>query len=166
MRALLIAIPLLLVVSAPSPALASQTFPDHIKAKLPTMPCVPQCTLCHQQNPGLPPANRPFALKLKMASAVLPQQTAQLDEALNKLQMAGATSDADGDGKGDFDELLAGEDPNSATVGATLCDTVPLYGCGARVAAVPAKRAANPTAAVGAVLTALVGMLLLRRRRR
>jgi hypothetical protein len=159
-------LPLALLLTLARPATASEVFPQAVKDAVPGLPCVPQCTLCHQANPGMPPANKPFALKLKEASAVVPKNIPSLVTALQKLQTAGAASDADLDGQGDYLELSTGADPNSAEVGATLCVTSPLYGCGAStLARVPKERSADPTAAVAGVLSILLGLLVMRRRR-
>jgi len=157
--------PLLL---AARPASASDVFPEAVKQAVPTLPCVPQCTLCHQANPGLPPANKPFATKLKAATkdGITPKNVALLNAALQGLQMAGAASDADADGKGDYTELANGEDPNSKELGATLCVTAPFYGCGAStIARTPSKKSMDPAAAGAGALSILIGLLLVRRRR-
>lgn len=168
-QSLLTLLPLALLLATPLPAAASQVFPEAVKAAVPSLECVPQCTLCHQTNPGMVPANKPFANNLKAAglaanSPVAPQNTASLRGAL--MALSTATSDGDMDTITDFNELIMSQDPNDATVGAELCEVVPLYGCGATIAAAPAKRTSDPTAAITAVLTAVAGVLVLRRRRR
>lgn len=156
-------VPLLLLSAPARPAAASETFPTAVKEAVPTLPCVPQCTLCHQGNPGMPPANKPFALKLKV-SPVGPKDVAALRTALQKLQAAGITSDADGDGKGDYAELELGEDPNSNEIGAALCVTSPLYGCGAATIARTPKNSTDPLAVSAAPLALLAGLWAMRRR--
>jgi hypothetical protein len=157
---------LALTLMAARPASASAVFPEAVQAAVPGLPCVPQCTLCHQKNPGMAPASKPFAMNLKMASSVSQRDTASLTKALQALQAAGNASDADADGKGDYLELSDGEDPNSAEVGAALCVTTPLYGCGASsIAKAPHNKAMDPAAAVAGALSVVVGLLLARRRR-
>jgi hypothetical protein len=165
-NSLLLGLPIALLLTYVRPAAASETYPDAVKAAVPGLPCVPQCTLCHQANPGMPPANKPFALKLKAAAPVGAKDTAALEKALLALQMAAATSDADMDGRGDYAELSTGEDPNSAETGAALCVTSPLYGCGAStIARSASKRSMDPGATVAAALVVLAGLMFMRRRR-
>jgi hypothetical protein len=152
-----------ILLGAARPALASLPFPEAVKEAIPSLDCVPQCTLCHQTNPGMVPANKPFAFKLKQASVVLPQQPDTVKAALAKLKELGAMSDADADGTGDYTELEAGTDPNSADAAAALCGLGPTYGCGATLARTPAKHGLDPAATVAASLFVLVGLLLLRR---
>jgi hypothetical protein len=157
------ALPLLLVVSAAPNALASPPFPEALKSAVPGLPCVPQCILCHQTNLGGVPANKPFAMDLKAAAPVVPENTDSLRAALVALQSKGAASDADKDGQGDYEELSSGSDPNSPDATASLCTSVPLYGCGASIAQKP------PPADLSAplwVIGAVVASSLLRRSRR
>jgi hypothetical protein len=163
---LLLSLPVALLLASVRPAAASEIYPEAVKAAVPGLPCVPQCTLCHQQNPGMPPANKPFAMKLKAAAPVGAKDTAALGKALQALQMAAAASDADMDGRDDYAELSTGEDPNSAETGAALCVTIPLYGCGAStIAGSASKRSMDPGATVAAALVVLAGLMFMRRRR-
>jgi hypothetical protein len=125
--------------------------------------------LCHKTMQGLV-ADKQFAFNLK---AALPSEklggenTQGLGRALLAMQQAeqqGSGTDADSDGSKDFAELSSGRDPNSPAADAVLCDVVPLYGCGASVAA--PSRPTDALAAAVSALSALAGVLLMRRRRR
>ncbi len=156
----------LAVLGASGPALASATFPEVVASKIPSLGCVPQCTLCHQTNPGMIPAAKPFALSLKGVSPIAPLQTEMLATALDKLKVATPPPDTDADGVGDYAELAAGTDPNLADPAATLCGVAPTYGCGATIAAKPqTKSGADTTATLASAFTLLAGLFLLRRRR-
>jgi hypothetical protein len=146
---------------APAPAAASQAFPDHLVTKL-QMPCAPGCQLCHLDASGGPfKINPKFGAAAKAAGATV-VLTANLDTAIAKL--TADNSDVDGDGTGDIAELQAGTDPNAA--GAELCGGIK-YGCGAStIARRPSTRSLDTTASGASLLTVLVGLLLLRRRRR
>ena len=147
-------------------ALASEPFPAELAAKVPSLGCVPQCTLCHFQNPGMPPAAQPFAMTLKSKGGpIAPQNTALLDAALANLKTVTPPPDSDGDGTPDYTELENGTNPNIADASATLCSITPQYGCGATIAAKPRSRTgADTTATLAATFTLLTGLLLLRRR--
>ncbi|HYJ07344.1 MAG TPA: hypothetical protein VEX18_00005 [Polyangiaceae bacterium] len=89
------------------------------------------------------------------------EQEGLLRTTLNTMRSMQINSDAD---PGiDVEELTLGLDPSVA--GGDVCNG-PKYGCGASVAAVPAKRSGDPTASVAAFLTVLAGVLMMRRRRR
>jgi hypothetical protein len=169
MRSAILSSSLLLALSLfAAPAAASETFPDVVKATVGTA-CVPTCLLCHKTNPGMLPADKPFEQNMQPPTGgpgVVAQTPESLRAALVYLQAQGAAKDADGDTIGDYQELLNGTDPNNPDPMAQLCETVPLYGCGASVAAAPSKRPADPTSAVLAALTALTGLLVMRRWRR
>jgi hypothetical protein len=151
----------LAALAAPAPAAASQAFPDHVVTKL-QMPCAPGCQLCHLDASGGPARiNQKFGAALKTAGATV-VLTDKLDMALATL--AASNSDVDGDGTTDIAELQAGTDPNAA--GAELCGGIK-YGCGAStIARRPSTKSLDATASGASLLTVLVGLLLLRRRRR
>jgi hypothetical protein len=142
-----------------APAAASQVYPDHLVTKL-QMPCAPGCQLCHLDASGGPfKINPKFGMAAKMAGAGGAAQTDKLDMALAAL----ATSDVDGDGVKDVAELQAGSDPNVS--GGDLCGGIK-YGCGAStIARRPVEKSPEPGAIVAAA-TVLLGMLLVKRRRR
>lgn len=145
---------------SPNLAGASQAFPDHLVTKL-QMPCAPGCQLCHLDASGGPlKINAKFGEAVKFAGATV-VLTDNLDTALAKLTVD--NTDSDGDGTSDIAELQAGTDPNAA--GAELCGGIK-YGCGAStIARTPSKESPEPIAVMAAA-TALLGMLLLRRRPR
>ena len=147
---------------APTPASASEIYPDHLVTKL-QMPCAPGCQLCHLDASGGPlKINAKFGTAVKMAGATGLLATDKLDAAVAAMQAAG--TDTDGDGTGDVAELQAGTEPNAAA--AVLCGGIK-YGCGAStLARRPTTRSLDPTASGASLLTVLVGLLLLRRRRR
>jgi hypothetical protein len=146
---------------APTPAAASEAFPDHLVTKL-QMPCAPGCQLCHLDASGGPlKINAKFGAAVKAAGATV-VLTSNLDTALAALTTS--NSDVDGDGTSDIAELQAGTDPNAA--GADLCGGIK-YGCGASTIARRATtKSLDATASGASLLTVLVGLLLLRRRRR
>ena len=88
-------------------------------------------------------------------------QDALLRTTLAKMRQMAINSDLDPDI--DVDELTLGLNPS--VVGGEVCNG-PKYGCGASVAAVPAKRGSDPAATLAALLTVLSGVLVVRRRRR
>jgi hypothetical protein len=150
------------------PAAASQMFPGVVQATVGTQ-CVPTCLLCHKTNPGMNPADKPFEQNMQSPTGgpgVAPLNPDSLRTALAYLQAQGAAKDADGDTVGDYQELLNGTDPNDPDPMSQLCEVVPLYGCGASIAAAPAKRPVDPTNAVLTALTAVAGLLVMRRVRR
>lgn len=143
------------------PAEASSTYPQVIADTL-GMPCIPQCTICHSSNVGGPgTVVTAFGRKAIDLGQTGGLQDALLRTTLAKFEQMGINSDADPES--DIDELKVGLDPSVA--GGDVCNG-PKYGCGASVAAVPAKRGSDAVATVAAVLTALAGVLIFRRRSR
>ncbi len=167
MRASLSLLALGAALSVSAPAQASTVFAEHISQKLGT-PCVPQCTICHTTNlGGGGTVTRAFGINAK-TFMLLPQSLVQLDNVLTQLalpltMMDGVDRDVDDDAISDIDELKQGTDPNPGNE--PLCVTVPAYGCGATIAKTPKRAATDGTATAAALLTALVGLLALRRRR-
>ena len=157
----------LLVVTAllsAGTAAAQPNFPE-LLAKALAMPCTPQCTVCHRDNNGgfgtlrkTVQGSSGFGVNLTQFGLAVgdPGSVASSAQAADE-----AGQDSDGDGTPDVTELRAGDDPNDATAGATVCGAQgPEYGC-ARVA--PA--APLDTTALGVSLVTLAGLTLLRRRR-
>ncbi|HYJ09852.1 MAG TPA: hypothetical protein VEX18_12610 [Polyangiaceae bacterium] len=139
------------------PAEASESYPEVVADAL-TMPCNPPCTICHATSIGGPKTVITAFGKKAMELG----QTGGLQDALLRTTLTKMTGiDSDADGVNDTDELTLGLDPNVA--GGDVCSG-PKYGCGASVAAVPAKRGSDPAAAVAAFLTVLAGALMMRRR--
>jgi hypothetical protein len=150
---------LLLALALTRSALGLPEYPEAVRAAVPSLACVPQCTLCHRSLLGGLPVDRPFALDL-LQSGPAPDQAA-LRARLASLQAAGSTLDADGDGQGDYAELSASTDPNSADPAANLCGVEGVrYGCGARFAGSRPDQA-HTLIGLGAITVAIA---LLRRR--
>lgn len=143
------------------PAEASTGYPQAISEAL-TMPCAPPCIICHATNAGgkgtIVTQFGKTAMTLGLTGG---EQLDLLRTTLQKMAQMGINSDADPEI--DTDELTVGTDPS--VVGGDVCNG-PKYGCGAStIVAVPPRRSGDPAAAVAAVLTALAGVLLMRRRR-
>lgn len=145
-----------------SPAMASTSYPQVLSDTL-EMPCVPLCTVCHSTVAGgIGTVVTTFgkkAMELGAKGLTKGGSDQLLVTTLNTMRSMSVNSDTDPDI--DVDELAYGGDPSVA--GGDVCRG-PKFGCGASVAA-PAKRSTDHTAAAAAVLTALVGLLALRRRR-
>lgn len=144
------------------PAEASTTYPEVISDAL-GMPCAPPCIICHSTPlGGIGTVVTAFGKTAMMDFGQTGgAQDALLRTTLTKFEQMGINSDTDPES--DIDELRVGLDPNVA--GGDVCNG-PKYGCGASVAAVPAKRGSDAAATVAAVLTALAGVLIFRRRSR
>jgi MYXO-CTERM domain-containing protein len=163
-----------LAVTSPARALAE--FPGLVDEAY-QLTCVPPCTLCHASPQGGGSADKPFALNVKAAVALLVGKTSEtitlsdlevnLPTALPMLAVAPCpnTSDkscttpmtcmgvcnGDGTGAGDVDELKANQNPNNSS-------TMPCveYGCGSHVAPERRSRPLDGTAALFALGAALV----------
>lgn len=141
-------------------ASASDAYPEHIATKL-GLECTPGCQLCHLDSSGGPrKINSLFGANIRAEGANGNADVAGIDAALAK--MATNKKDADMDRVADYDELLAGTDPN--VNGGELC-IGPKYGCGAStVARAASKRGIDPAATVAGSLLLVGGLLLMRRR--
>ncbi len=144
-----------------APSQAHSTFPTLIASEL-DMPCVPACTICHKDTlGGFGTVTEPFGKAMQADGLFFTE--ASLSPALKKHEAAG--TDSDGDGVGDITELRVGQDPNGNV---DLCSQAALaarYGCGAHIAAPPAR--GDTGAALSALFTVLVlGASLHRSRRR
>jgi hypothetical protein len=143
------------------PTQASTSYPGVISDAL-SMPCAPRCTVCHLTDKGgIDTVVTVFGTTAISLGLTGGEQEGLLRTTLNKMRSMQINSDLDPDI--DVDELTLGLDPS--VVGGELCNG-PKYGCGASVAAVPAKRGSDPAAAVAAFLTVLAGALMMRRRPR
>jgi hypothetical protein len=157
------------VLMGASPALASATFPAAVKAAVPTLSCVPQCTLCHNTTAGGPGNLKPGGLGeyLKKNFDLIPGAEGTVKGALDADRASG--HDGDGDGTPDIAELDVDRDPNNPDPNAFICgsgaDSGPQYGCGAG-ARIAQGDAIDGVASLAAGAALAVGITLLRRRSR
>lgn len=137
---------------------ASETYPGVLQEQVP-MPCVPKCTLCHTDDPGiLLNFGAPFGQNLKESYGLILQND---DSLINAIEQARADGlDTDLDGKPDIEELQLGTDPNGSEE--DICD-VPRYGCGARIE--PESPVDEVSAWFPIAVSVALGGLLLRRAR-
>jgi hypothetical protein len=119
----------MVALTVTSSAWASPTFPTAVRDAVP-MPCVPECTICHQTNAGGFGTLRPngFGQNLQRDYGLSFGQVGTVAVAING---ARAVLDGDKDGRLDVAELSEGGDPNSSDASAATCDQGPQYGCGA-----------------------------------
>jgi len=140
-------------------ARANPDFPGLLKANVP-MPCVPQCTLCHNTLAGGPGNVRPMSMGTTWPMyGLVGNQPSSLVPALNNAR--GAMQDTDHDTVPDDVELGMGHDPNNPAMDALICGSgAPMYGCG-RVAR---QGPVDHVGAVAAASVALIGLSAMRRR--
>jgi hypothetical protein len=150
------------IACAATSALASDTYPDAIKADLMAVSS-PACDLCHNGGVGQKGnVNTPFGKEV-IALGLVSGDDAGLKTVLDGLKAA--NEDADGDGTPDIDELVKGTNPNFNEVtgmapgGADF--PPPEYGC-----SVSARKSSSARGGLGAAcLVALASLGAARRRR-
>lgn len=139
-----------------SSASARPEYPGYVQEAV-GMQCVPSCTLCHTDPAG-------GADKLNTQYANFYGAALQHDSPTYDASVALA-GDTDGDGKSDFDELKAGENPTQSG-SAPVCNPIE-YGCGVRAAPLQPESDFAPKAwLVGTLALAGIARLQLRRRSR
>ncbi|RYE83003.1 MAG: hypothetical protein EOO75_19880, partial [Myxococcales bacterium] len=117
---------------AVTPAAASPIYPSVIASEL-GLSEGPACTICHTDDDGGPgTVTRPFGVGAMKRGLDGGADSNKLREVLGIYKLEGSAVDTDKDGVGDYDELLAGTDPNVAPGGVDP-GTVdpPEYGCSA-----------------------------------
>lgn len=136
----------MLLATLARPARASATFPEALRSKLGLEQIAgpaPGCRLCHQTDVGgLKTATQPLGRSLIKAGATASSVSALL-AALDVLDQQG--TDSDRDGTPDIEELVAGTDPNVASVDGSggappsLAEAVPLPQTGCALARPPSS---------------------------
>ena len=123
--------------------------------------CAPLCTACHNTTQGGPGNINPFGATLEHFG-LSERNAALVPIAIHALATASPPPDTDGDNVSDVDELNAGDSPSLAGPAGTgqFCPDI-AYGCGAHIAATPAR---DRWSLVPAALVTL-GLILARRRR-
>ena len=147
---------LVLVALSLSPAaIASQQYPDEIKAQL-MLADAPLCTICHLTNiGGAMTVTKLFGLNLMNKYGLRQQDVAGLRRAITQAQQNG--DNVDGDQVPDIDELIQGTDPNVPEGG--VAEEGPKFGCYCT-----AVRARSGLSAAGAVWLAALALSGFRRK--
>jgi hypothetical protein len=149
------------MVTRSAPALASLSFPPAIQSEL-SLGKAPDCTLCHRSDAGgFGTVTRPFGRTMMTQFGLTAANVAALRSALAGSDAA--KFDSDGDGTSDIDELRRGTDPNVGTSGVETGPNVPLPQTGC---ALNSSLPSSPWSAGAALVVALVGCALQRRRAR
>jgi hypothetical protein len=168
-RCLLFCAALGALLSSASPSHAAPQYPVYVSDAL-MMPCVPACTICHQDLVGgSGTVVKPFGRAMQAAGldGFNGLTSGEVPIALMKLEAD--KTDSNGDGIPDTTQLSAGEDPNT---GAAFCGAnaplTPRYGCGAHIANVPpaGDHSAPIAALLGAAVLGASAHRTARRRRR
>ncbi|HVU01651.1 MAG TPA: thrombospondin type 3 repeat-containing protein [Polyangiaceae bacterium] len=133
------------------------------------LPCTPSCSICHLDASGGPGrirattnGNAGFGDNLRNNHDLNVYTPSTWKQTFDDAKAH--PDDVDGDGKTDYDELVAGEDPNDPAPGAkyACANAGPEFGC-VRVAK---QGPVDGVGSVSALVTIFVGVALLRRRRR
>ena len=123
-------LPLSLAIALlPSPASASEVFPDAIKMALAMPGPKPPCMICHDTEAGgSDMVNRPFGRRV-VGYGLQGGDIQTLTGILGRMREAG--DDSDTDGKSDIDEIKVGDDPNVSSITGKPPEDYPppVYGC-------------------------------------
>lgn len=151
-----------LVLATPGLSWASANFPQHLIDTYGWGGGPAECTLCHTASPGTAgTAVKPFANALKARGLAGLANASALDAAIDML----GTTDSDGDGATDVDELTLEGDPNDAAIapGGFAASEPVEYGCvGGTIAG---RTESNSNAALAAAGFVAAALLWSRRRR-
>ena len=147
------------ILTRSAPALASLSFPPAIQSEL-SLAKPPECTLCHRNDAGgFGTVTRPFGRTMMTQFGLTAANVAALRSALAGSDAA--KLDSDGDGSSDIDELREGTDPNVGVSGVETGPNVPLPQTGC---AVNSSLPSSPLGAGAALVVAVIGLSLQRRR--